>query len=104
MDKKNVFLSLLRLFLCLHCMCLKKLPIDFPFMKTVNVFIRSVTKPYALYTAKCGITGSEIECRFQWCKHRGLLQTSLFARTPFSQKLDFKPRNALKRLKHLHSK
>ena len=42
----------------------------------------------------CGITGSEIECRFQWCKRRGLLQTSL----------NFKPQNALKRLKHLPSK
>ena len=120
MDKKNVFLSLLWLFLCLHCMCLEKSPAEFlrevfagclvPITrsetgtKTVDVFIRSATKRYALYTAICGITGSETECWFQWCKHRGLLQTSLVARTLFSQKLDFKPRNALKRLKHLPSK
>ena len=83
--------------LCLHCMCLEKSPIDFlrevfsvcpvpitrseTWTKTVDVFIRSVTKPYALYTAICGITGSEIECWF-----------------------NFKPQNALKRLKHLPSK
>ena len=73
--------------------------------RKVDLFIRSVTKPYALYTAICGITGSEIECRFQWCKRRGLLQTSLVARTHFSRKLattknNFKPQNALKRLKY----
>ena len=55
--------------------------------KTVDVFIRSVKKRYALYTAICGITGSEIECQFQWCKRRGRLQTSLVARTHFSRKL-----------------
>ena len=66
--------------------------------------IRSVTKPYALYTAMCGITGLEIECRFQWCKRRGLLQTSLVARTHFSRKLSFKLQNALKRLKYPPSK
>ena len=38
-----------------------------------------------------GITGSEIECRFQWCKRRGRLQTSL---------VNFKPQNALKCLKY----
>ena len=68
--------------------------------KTVDVFIRSVKKRYALYTAVCGITGSEIECRFQWCKCRGLLQTSLVAGTHFSRKLNFKPQNAIKRLKY----
>jgi len=41
--------------------------------KTVDVFIRSVTKPYVLYTAICGIAGSEIECWFKWCKCCGLL-------------------------------
>ena len=45
-----------------------------------------------LYTAICGITGLEIECRFQWCKCRGL-QTSLVARTHFSQKLAKKKLN-----------
>ena len=124
MNKKNVFFSFLWLFLCLHCICLEKLPIDFlqevfsicpvlitrskTWTKTVDVFIHSVTKPYVLYTAICGITGSEIECWFQWCKRRGLLRTSLVARTLFSRKLakrlNFKPQNALKRLKHLPSK
>ena len=72
--------------------------------KTVDVFIRSVTKRYAFYTAICGITGSEIVCRFQWCKRRCRLQTSLVARTHFSQKLakqiNFKPQNSLKCLKY----
>ena len=124
MNKKNIFFAFLWLFLCLHCMYLEKSPADFlrevfavclvPIMwsktwtKTVDVFIRSVTKPYELYTAICGITGSEIECRFQWCKRRGLLQTSLVARTHFSQKLakklNFKPQNSLKRLKYPPSK
>ena len=66
--------------------------------KTVDVFIHSVTKPYVLYTAICGITGSETECWFQWCKCRGLLQTFLVART------HFKPQNALKGLKYPPSK
>ncbi len=51
-----------------------------------------------------GITGSEIECRFQGCKRRGRLQTSLVARTHFSRKLakkyNFKPQNSLKCLKY----
>ena len=110
MNKKNIFFSFLWLFLCLHCMCLEKSPTDFlqgvfsvclvpiprseTWTKTVDVFIRSVTKPYALYTAICGTTESEIECWFQWCKRHGLLQTSLVARM----------QNALKRLKHLPSK
>ena len=116
MNKKNVFFAFLWLFLCLHCMYLKKSPVDFlrevfavcpvPIMrsktwtKTVDVFIRSVTKPYALYTAICGITGSGIECPFQWCKRHGLLQTSLVANTT----VNFKPQNALKRLKYPLSK
>ena len=103
MNKKNVFFAFLWLFLCLHAMYLEKSPVDFlrevftvcpvpitrseTWTKTVDVFIRSVTKRYALYTAICGITGSEIECRFQWCKRRGRLQTSLVARTHFSWKL-----------------
>ena len=103
MNKKNIFFSFLWLFLCLRCMYLEKLPTDFlrgvfsvclvpiprseTWTKTVDVFIRSVTKPYALDTAICGITGLEIECWFQWCKRRGLLQTSLVARTLFSRKL-----------------
>ena len=44
------------------------------------------------------------ECRFQWCKRRGHLQTSLVARTHFSRKLakilNFKLQNALKCLKY----
>ena len=111
MNKKNVFIAFLWLFLCLHAMCLEKSPVDFlrevfavclvpvtrseTWMKTVNVFIRSVKKWYALYTAVCGITGSEMECRFQWCKRRGRLQTSL---------VNFKPQNALKCLKYPPSK
>ena len=103
MNKKNVFFAFLWLFLCLHAMYLEKSPVDFlrevfavcpvpitrseTWTKTVDVFIRSVTKRYAFYTAICGITGSEIECRFQWCKRRGRLQTSLVARTHFSWKL-----------------
>ena len=121
--KKNGFFAFLWLFLCLHCVYLEKSP-DFlrevfavcpvritrseTWTKTVDVFIRSVTKPYALYTAICGITGLEIECRFQWCKRRGPLQTSLVARTHFSRKLatklNVKPQNALKRLKYSPSK
>ena len=121
MNKKNIFFAFLWLFLCLHCMYLEKSLVDFlqeifavcpvpitrseTWTKTVDVFIRSVTKPYTLYTAICGITGSEIECQFQWCKHCGLLQTSLVARTHFSRKLakkklNFKPQNALKHLKY----
>ena len=103
MNKKNIFFAFLWLFLCLHCMYLQKSPVEFlrevfavcpvpitrseTWTKTVDLFIRSVTKPYALYTAICGITGSEIECRFQWCRRRGLLQTYLVARTHFSRKL-----------------
>ena len=106
MNKKNVFFAFLWLFLCLHAMYLEKLPADFlwevfavcpvpitrseTWTKTVDVFIRSATKQYALYTAICGITGLEIECRFQWCKRRGRLQTSLVARTHYSRKLNFK--------------
>ena len=120
MNKKNVFFAFLWLFLCLHAMYLEKSPVDFlrevfaiclvpvtrseTWMKTVNVFIRSVKKRYALYTAICGITGSEIECRFQCCKRRGHLQTSLVARTHFSRKLNFKPQNTLKCLKYPPSK
>ena len=121
MNKRNVFFAFLWLFLCLHAMYLKKSPVDFlrevfavclvlitrseTWTKTVDVFIRSVTKRYAFYTAICGITGSEIECRFQWCKRRGRLQTSLVARTHFSRKLapkkiNFKPQNSLKCLKY----
>ena len=118
MNKKNVFFAflILWLFLCLHAMYLEKSPVDVlrevfavcpvpvtrseTWMKTVDVFIRSVKKRYALFTAVCGITGSEIECCFQWCKRRGRLQTSLDARTRFSRKLakklNFKPQNALK--------
>ena len=112
--------TFLWLFLCLHAMYLEKSPVDFlrevfavcpvpvtrseTCTKTVDVFIRSVKKRYALYTAVCGITGSEIECRFQWCKRRGHLQTSLVARMHFSRKLakilNFKPQNALKCLKY----
>ena len=76
--------------------------------KTVDVFIRPVKKRYALYKAVCVTTGSEIECRFQWCKRRGRLQTSLVARTHFSRKLakilNFKPQNTLKCLKYPPSK
>ena len=95
--------AFLWLFLCLHAMYLEKSPVDFlrevfavclvpiprseTWTKTVDVFIRLVTKRYAFYTAICGITGSEIECRFQWCKCHGRLQTSLVARTHFSRKL-----------------
>ncbi len=120
MNKRNVFFAFLWLFLCLHAMYLEKSPVDFlrevfavcpvpitrseTWTKTVDVFIRSVTKRYAFYTAICGITGSEIECRFQWCKRRGRLQTSLVARTHFSRKLakkyNFKPQNSLKCLKY----
>ena len=81
MNKKNVFFAFLWLFLCLHAMYLEKSPVDFlrevfavcpvpvtrseTWTKTVDAaFIRSVKKRYALYTAVCGITGSEIECRF----------------------------------------
>ena len=118
MNKKNVFFAflILWLFLCLHAMYLEKSPVDVlrevfavcpvpvtrseTWTKTVDGFIRSVKKRYALFTAVCGITGSEIECRFQWCKRRGRLQTSLVARTRFSRKLakklNFKPQNALK--------
>ena len=124
-NKKNVFFAFLWLFLCLHAMYLEKSPVDFlqevsavcpvpitrseTWTKTVDVFIRSVTKRYALYTAIFGINGSEIECRFQWCKHRGRLQTSLVARTHFSwklakKKINFKPQNALKCLKYPPSK
>ena len=124
MNKKNIFFTFLWLFLCLHAMYLEKSPVDLlrevfaacpvitqseTWTKTVDVFIRSVKKQYALYTAVCGITRSEIECRFQWCKRRGRLQTSLVARTHFSRKLEqnklnFKPQNALKRLKYPPSK
>ena len=124
MNKKNFFFAFLWLLSCLHAMYLEKSPVDFlrevfavcpvpimrseTWMKTVDVFIRSVTKWYALYTAIWSITGSEIECRFQWCKRRGRLQTSLVARTHFSRKLankfNFKPQNALKCLKHPPSK
>ena len=116
--------AFLWLFLCLHAMYLEKSPVDFlwevfavcpvpitrseTWTKTVDVFIRSATKRYALYTAICGITGLEIECRFQWCKCRGRLQTSLVTRTHFSwkltKKLNFKPQNALKCLKYSPSK
>ena len=86
MNKKNVFFAFLWLFLCLYAMYLEKSPVDFlqevfavcpvpvtwseTWTKTVDVFIRSVfihsvKKQYALYTAICGITGSEIECWFQ---------------------------------------
>ena len=80
MNKKNVFFAFLWWFLCLHAMYLEKSPVDFlrevfavcpvlvtrseTWTKTVDVFIRSLKKRYALYTAVCGITGSEIECRF----------------------------------------
>ena len=126
MNKKNVFFAFLWLFLCLHAMYLEKSPVDFlrevfavcpvpvtrsgTWTKTVDVFIRSMKKRCALYTAVCGITGSEIECRFQWCwcKRRGRLQTSLVARTHFSRKLrkklNFKPQNALKCLTYPPSK
>ena len=120
MNKKNVFFAFLWLFLCLHAMYLEKSPADFlrevfavcpvpvtrseTWTKTVDVFIRSVKKRYALYTSICGITGSETECRFQWCKRRGRLQTSLVVRTHFSWKLNFKPQNALKCLKYPPSK
>ena len=96
MNKRNVFFAFLWLFLCLHAMYLEKSPVDFlrevfavcpvpitrseTWTKTVDMFIRSVTKRYAFYTAIYGITGSEIECRFQWCKRRGRLQTSLVAK------------------------
>ena len=121
---KKIF-AFLWLFLCLHYMCLEKLPVDFllevfavcpvlimrseTWMKTVNVFIRSVTKPYTLYTTICGITGLEIECWFQWCKRCGILQISVVARTHFSRKLakkqlNFKLQNTLRRLKHPPSK
>ena len=123
-NNKNVFFTFLWLFLCLHAMYLEKSPVDLQrevfaicpvpitrsetWTKTVDVFICSVTKRYALYTAICGITGSEIECRFQWCKHCGCLQTSQVARTHFSRKLaktlNFKPQNALKCLKYPPSK
>ena len=99
----NVFFAFLWLFLCLHAMYLEKSPVVFlrevfavclvlitrseTWTKTVEVFICSVTKRYAFYTAICGITGSEIECRFQWCKRHGRLQTSLVARMHFSRKL-----------------
>ena len=114
--KRTFFFAFLWLFLCLHAMYLEKSPVDLLrevfavcpvpitqseiWTKTVDVFIRSVTKRYALYTAICGITGSEIECRFQWCKRRGRLQTSLVARMHFSWKLNFKLQNALKCLKY----
>ena len=126
MNKKNVFFAFLWSFLCLHAMYLKKLPVDFlwevfavcpvlimrseTWTKTVDAFIRSVTKRYALYTAICGITGSEIECRFQCWKRGGRLQISLVARTHFSRKLNnnkklnFKLQNALKHLKYPPSK
>ena len=90
MIKKNVFFAFLWLFLCLHAMYLEKSPADFlrevfavcpvpitrseTWTKTVDVFIRSVTKWYALYTAICGITGSAIECQFQWCKPQNALK------------------------------
>ena len=64
MNKKNVFFAFLWLFLCLHCIYLKKSPVDFlrevfavcpvpitrseTCTKTVDVFIRSVTKPYVV--------------------------------------------------------
>ena len=124
MNKKNVFFAFFWLFLCLHAMYLEKSPVDFlrevfavcpvpvtqseTWTKTVDVFIRSVKKWYVLYTAICGITGSEIECQFQWCKRRGRLQTSLVARMHFSQKvakkINFKPQNTLKCLKYPPSK
>ena len=102
MNKRNVFFAFLWLFLCLHAMYLEKSPVDFlrevfavcpvpitrseTWTKTVDVFIRSVTKRHAFYTAICGITGSEIECRFQWCKRRGRLQTSRVFHKPIKDR------------------
>ena len=69
MNKRYVFFAFLWLFLCLHAMYLEKSPVGFlrevfavcpvpitrseTWTKTVDVFIHSVTKRYAFYTAIC---------------------------------------------------